>query len=169
MHASQIFLKLKIPVVKLKLKYYSTINYVRMQQCSTVFLWLCCVSKTDLQLQRYALHVRIGTILEDKTTFARSLILFGKKRNQNDNFLLTLPIVNFIKISGQFLRKIRKENSFPCRSVISIKLPCNFTEIALRQGCCPVNLLHIFRTPFPKTTFGVPLLKQVFDPINTSS
>ena len=26
----------------------------------------------------------------------------------------------------------------------------NFIEIALRHGCSPVNLLHIFRTPFPK-------------------
>ena len=29
----------------------------------------------------------------------------------------------------------------------------NFIEIALRHGCSPVNLLHIFRTPFPKNTF----------------
>ena len=35
----------------------------------------------------------------------------------------------------------------PCRSVISIKLPCNFIKIALRHGCSPLNLLHIFRTP----------------------
>ena len=40
----------------------------------------------------------------------------------------------------------------PCRSVISIKLLCNFIEIALRHGCSPVNLLHIFRTPFTKNT-----------------
>ena len=33
----------------------------------------------------------------------------------------------------------------PCRSAISIKLLCNFIEIALRHGCSPVNLLHIFR------------------------
>ena len=33
----------------------------------------------------------------------------------------------------------------PCRSVISIKLLCNFIEITLRHGCSPVNLLHIFR------------------------
>ena len=39
----------------------------------------------------------------------------------------------------------------PCRSVISIKLLCNFIEIALRDGCSPVNLLHIFRTPFLRT------------------
>ena len=28
----------------------------------------------------------------------------------------------------------------------------NFIEITLRHGCCPVNLLHIFRTPFIKNT-----------------
>ena len=38
----------------------------------------------------------------------------------------------------------------PCRSVISMKLQSNFTEITLQHGCSPSNLLHIFRTPFPK-------------------
>ena len=42
----------------------------------------------------------------------------------------------------------------PCRSVVSIKLPSNFIEIAFRHGCSPVNLLHIFRTPFPRNTSG---------------
>ena len=40
----------------------------------------------------------------------------------------------------------------PCRSVISIKLFCNFIEITLRLGFSPVNLLHIFRISFPKNT-----------------
>ena len=48
----------------------------------------------------------------------------------------------------------------PCRSAISIKLLCNFIEIALcnfieialRHGCSPVNLLHIFRKTFLKNT-----------------
>ena len=39
----------------------------------------------------------------------------------------------------------------PCRSVISIKLQSNFIEITLWHGCSPVNLLHIFRTPFSRT------------------
>ena len=30
----------------------------------------------------------------------------------------------------------------------------NFIEISLRHGCSPVNLLHIFRTPFLKNTSG---------------
>ena len=30
----------------------------------------------------------------------------------------------------------------------------NFIEIAVWHGCSPVNLLHIFSTPFPKNTSG---------------
>ena len=47
-----------------------------------------------------------------------------------------------LKIFSKFTRE------HPCRSTISIKLQSNFIEIALRHGCSPVNLLHIFRTPF---------------------
>ena len=42
----------------------------------------------------------------------------------------------------------------PCRSAISMKLLCNFIEIALRRGCSLVNLLHIFRISFYKNTYG---------------
>ena len=45
-----------------------------------------------------------------------------------------------------------------CRNVISVKLLCNFIEIAFRHGCSPVNLLLIFRTPLPKNTSGGLLL-----------
>ena len=46
------------------------------------------------------------------------------------------------KIYNKFTRE------HPCRSLISIKLLCNFIEIALQHGCSPVNLLHIFRSTF---------------------
>ena len=46
----------------------------------------------------------------------------------------------------------------PCRSVVSIKLLCNFIEIAFWQGCSPVNLMYIFRAPFYKNTYGGLLL-----------
>ena len=39
----------------------------------------------------------------------------------------------------------------PCCSVISIKLLCNFIELALQHGYSPVNLLHNFRTLFLRT------------------
>ena len=45
---------------------------------------------------------------------------------------------------------------------------CNFNkvgkqsvEIALRLGCYPVNLQHIFRTPSPKNTSGWLLLNTL--------
>ena len=46
----------------------------------------------------------------------------------------------------------------PCRSASSINLQSNFIEITLRHGCSLVNLLHVFRTPFPKSTSGGMLL-----------
>ena len=45
-----------------------------------------------------------------------------------------------------------------CQSEISVKLQSNFIEITLRNGCSPVNLLHIFRTHFYENTSGCLLL-----------
>ena len=62
---------------------------------------------------------------------------------------------------GKGVRKIsiKFTGEHPCRSVILIKLLCNFIEITIRHGCSPVNLLHIFRTLFLKNTSGrLPLL-----------
>ena len=42
----------------------------------------------------------------------------------------------------------------PCQSVISIKLLCSFILITLCHGCSTLDLLQIFRTPFPKNTSG---------------
>ena len=46
----------------------------------------------------------------------------------------------------------------PCQSLISINLQ-RIIEIALRHVCSHVNLLHIFRTSFPRNTSGWLLLK----------
>ena len=61
-----------------------------------------------------------------------------------------------LKICSKFTRK------HPCRSVISIKLLGDFIEIiTLWYGCSPVNLLHIFETPFTKNTSGWLLLTHI--------
>ena len=60
----------------------------------------------------------------------------------------------FLKIWSKFAG----EN--PCKRMISIKKLCNFIEITLRHGYSPVNLLHIFRTPFLKNTSGGLLLNR---------
>ena len=40
------------------------------------------------------------------------------------------------------------------------KLLCNFIEITLQHGYSSVNMLHVFRTPFLKNTYGGLLLKS---------
>ena len=47
------------------------------------------------------------------------------------------------------LKICSKSTEHPCRSAISVRL---------RHGCSPVNLLHTFRTYFPKNTSGGLLL-----------
>ena len=53
--------------------------------------------------------------------------------------------------------KVTREQ--PYWSAISIKLLCNFIEIPLRHGFAPINLLYIFRIPFPRSNSGWLLLK----------
>ena len=67
-------------------------------------------------------------------------------------FALSLPEMLLAKVVLKISRKLTREH--PCWSVISINLLCNFTEITLRPGCFPINLLHIFRTPFYKNNSG---------------
>ena len=65
------------------------------------------------------------------------------------------------KFTGEHLR----------RSVISIKLQSNFIDITLWHGCSPLNLLHIFRTSFSKSTSGWMLLfvlSQRYSPKTTN-
>ena len=49
-----------------------------------------------------------------------------------------------------------------CQSMTSITLSCNFIEITFRHGCSIINLLHIFRTPFPWNNSGGLLVKTRF-------
>ena len=41
---------------------------------------------------------------------------------------------------------------------VALRCKLSFFEITPQHGCSPVNLLHIFRTPFPKNTPGALLL-----------
>ena len=77
-----------------------------------------------------------------------------------DFSFIFIHIINFQKQPSRgFLKKVLKIRSkfageYPCRNAISVKLQSNFIEITLWHGCSPINLLHIFRTPFPKNTSG---------------
>ena len=39
-----------------------------------------------------------------------------------------------------------------CEFIEIVLVQSNFIEIVLRHGCSPVNLLHFFKTPFPRNT-----------------
>ena len=63
---------------------------------------------------------------------------------------------------GVLQRCSQSAGEHPCQRVISIQLLCNFIEVALRYGCSPVTLLHIFRRPFLKDTSWWLLLKSSY-------
>ena len=48
-----------------------------------------------------------------------------------------------------------------CRSLISKKLFCNVIDVTLLRGPSSLNLLHIFRTPFLRSTSGGLLLHRL--------
>ena len=97
----------------------------------------------------------------------RHLLSFGlecfyilwKRSSHTEMFLEKLVLKICSKFTGEH----------PCWSVISIKLQRNFIEIILQHGCSPVNLLHIFRTPFTTNTSGRVLLKLTWDVKKTFS
>ena len=64
-------------------------------------------------------------------------------RNSRSSRSEVFLVKSLLKICSKFT------GEHPCRSVTSLKLLCNFIDIALPHRCSSVNLLHIFRTPFP--------------------
>ena len=93
------------------------------------------------------------------------------------NYLLIFWLLQgFILGPTLFLLNI-KEKKLPSKGVLSKRcsenmqhiyrrksMPkCDFNKVALqlRHGCSPVNLLHIFRTPFPWNTSEMLLLKDL--------
>ena len=93
-------------------------------------------------------------------------ILFWKKAVHKSNQKLGKETIGRSSRPEVFLRKVvlkicsKLTGEHPRQGVISIKLLCNFIGIAFRHGCPPVNLLHIFRIPFPTNTSGWLLLDR---------
>ena len=85
--------------------------------------------------------------------FTLLLVLFKRA-----NYLLRSGHPEVFSVKGALKICSKFTGEHPCQSMISIKLLCNFFEITLRHGCSPINLVHIFRTPFSKKTFGWLLL-----------
>ena len=119
----------------------------------------------NLEAKSISTKLKISDIVKCITRRPAFVTFRGHKDNFRSN--PTFCLINPSKIhSDVFLRKVVRKiwskftGEHPCRSAISTKLLCNFIEIALRHGCSPVNLLHIFRIPFLKNTSGRLLLKK---------
>ena len=93
-----------------------------------------------IRLVNYCSNISIETV-------KRVIRITLFRRSSSDVFLRKGPPKICSKFTGEH----------PYQSAISISY-CNFIELALWYGCSPVNLLHIFRTPYPKTTSGGLLL-----------
>ena len=84
--------------------------------------------------------------------------------NFQNHFRSSPPEVFLWKGILEICSKLTGEH--PWRRVISIKL--QFFGITLRHRRSPVNLLHIFRTPFPKNTIVWLLLSFPLQPLSGS-
>ena len=108
----------------------------KIEQPSKVYTWEIIRNNLTKQMLHLT-NINIWITFDQHLASSRSEMFLGKG---------VLKICS--KFTGEHLYQ----------SVISIRLLCNFIEIALWHGCSPVNLLFIFRTSFPKSTSGQLLL-----------
>ena len=114
-------------------KFINTIKISQWRNTCTVIDWF-----KSLTQKRQVIFVEIyPSIIEE--LFHCSILLAKSITSRPEVFLRK----GVLKICSKFT------GDQPCRSVI-----CNFLEITLRRGCSPVDLLHIFRTPFLKNSSG---------------
>ena len=135
---------------------------------------ICTGSTTWSNLQKHAWDVDIGKKSASRESSIRTAVRWGTttkfitprvyqcfESKWQTNYLTKCrsspPEVFLVKGVLKICSKYTREH--PRRSAISIELLCNFIEIVLRQRCSPINLLLIFRTPFPKNTSEGLLLK----------
>ena len=146
--------------------------------CHFFIVESCCLKcefDTDVKIKNY-FHYDEDQLLfckkvhiETKSIKQNVLVIFLLlQETKNSNLFDKKSTQESVRSSrpGLFLRKgaLKIYSKFtgehPCQSVISIKLLCNFIEIALRHGCSSVNLLRIFRTAFSRNTSEWLLLER---------
>ena len=101
--------------------------------------------KSGKSLKAFEKHVLLGKLM---------MFWYSLSKHQKQPFIDILRSSHPKVFLGKGVLKICSKftGKHSCRSAISVKLQSNFIETTLRHGCSPINLLHIFRTPFPKNT-----------------
>ena len=93
--------------------------------------------------------------------FMRDSPIFWKQKMRAVNGKISISRSSLSRVVlGKGVLKIctKFTGEHPYCSAISIKSQSDFTEIALRHGSSPVNLVHVFRILFSKNTSGGLLL-----------
>ena len=121
-----------------------------ISKCRQNWLLSKTLNKDNLRAlgERWHFQRRLHNSVKDSeytSNFRRDLFKPDFYRSSRTEVLLGK---NILKICSKFTVEQ------PCRKVVSIKLQNSFIEITLWHGCSSVNLVHIFRTPFLKNTFG---------------
>ena len=104
-------------------------------------------SNLETWFKIWALLIRLSQKYFDKIQRGKDALQQSMTVTSSKVFFRSSPQEFFL---GKGVLKIRRKfaGEHPSRSVISIKLQCNFIEITLWHGCSPVNLLLIFKTSF---------------------
>ena len=135
---------------------------------------MATVSDTDFEIIYISLNILLKCSIFLDTVLIILTIETAESGNKASRNFSVIFIINLSKSAGASIRisppkvilgkdvlKICRKviGGHPCRSVISVKLQSKSIQITLRHGCSPVNVLHIFTTHFPKSTYGGLLLK----------
>ena len=135
-------------------------NFYRKAPVLSLFLTLLLKETPKLVFSYEICEIFKDTYFEKQlwtTTSDNALMKNSKGQSKHckdqKQYSVGVLMKRFLKICYKFT------GQHPCR-VISIKLQSNFIEITFRRGCSPVDLQHIFRTPFYKNTYGRVLLQR---------
>ena len=135
-------------------------NFIRLMRSSqsTCWIYICDsfnnYSKAFCKTQR---QTSLSCLQSLAATCIVSSNIYSKIKRRENEWLMSISVYRsnpseVVLVEG-VLKIYRKfTGQHPCRRAISIKLRSSFIEIALRHCCSPINLLHIYRTPFLKAT-----------------
>ena len=138
-------------VYAIRVRYISITSvfiYLFLQSCDNLYYIL----KHFVDIYKFFIHVlsiKVKSILQARVTKTRQLVV-----RKNVSSLIFYGQTGQKQSSRGVLKNRCYENmqqiyrGHSCRSVISIKLLCNFIEITFWYGCSPINFAAYFQNTF---------------------